>query len=195
MPNESDVEIVFNFYDSSGDGLIDYKEFIRAFRASNDAEFNYERPKQIQKPRPQVNQKQVEIDVMMGLFRDKIKSRGPRGIIGLLRIFHKMDDDGSGMLSMGEFEKACRDFRIGITPEFMPVVFDAFDINHDGTLSTEEFMKGICGDFPSIRQQTVEMAFQNIDSQRRGFVTMSDLRDGFKAAQHPDVLRSDRTAD
>jgi Ca2+-binding EF-hand superfamily protein len=56
------------------------------------------------------------------------------------------------MLSMGEFEKACKDFRIGITPEFMPVVFDAFDLNHDGTLSTDEFMKGICGTLPQSRQ-------------------------------------------
>jgi Ca2+-binding EF-hand superfamily protein len=70
-----------------------------------------------------------------------------------------MDDDKSGMLSMGEFEKACKDFRIGITPEFMPVVFDAFDLNHDGTLSTDEFMKGICGNLPQSRQQTLVEAF------------------------------------
>jgi len=100
---------------------------------------------------------------MMGLFRDKIKSRGPRGIIGLKRIFDRMDDDGSGMLSMGEFEKACRDFKIGITPEFMPVVFDAFDVNHDGTLSTNEFMFGICGQISPSRQQIVMEAFNFLD--------------------------------
>jgi Ca2+-binding EF-hand superfamily protein len=43
VPNEEDVEIIFNFYDKSGDGIIDYKEFIRAFKASADAEFDQPR--------------------------------------------------------------------------------------------------------------------------------------------------------
>ena len=63
------------------------------------------------KPRPQGQ----EASELMALFRDKIKARGSRGIIGLQRIFNMMDDDKSQTLSEAEFAKACRDFRIGIS--------------------------------------------------------------------------------
>ena len=63
----------------------------------------------------------------MSLFRDKIKARGPRGIIGLQRIFNIMDDDKSQSLSQAEFVKACRDFKIGISPENIPILFGLFD--------------------------------------------------------------------
>ncbi len=80
---------------------------------------------------------------MMDLFRDRIKARGVRGIFGLQRIFKIMDDDESGCLSQYEFSKACRDFKIGISADNLPIIFDAFDLNHDGTLSIDEFLMAI----------------------------------------------------
>jgi Ca2+-binding EF-hand superfamily protein len=49
------------------------------------------------------------------LFRDKLRSRGTRGMVGLQRIFKVMDDDNSGSLSVREFTKACKDFKVGIS--------------------------------------------------------------------------------
>ena len=46
-----------------------------------------------------------------------------------------MDDDGSMTLSMPEFGKACKDFKIGISDENVPILFKLFDRNGDGTLS------------------------------------------------------------
>jgi hypothetical protein len=37
---------------------------------------------------------------MMSLFRDRIKARGARGIVGLQRVFKIMDDDNSRSLSL-----------------------------------------------------------------------------------------------
>ena len=56
-----------------------------------------------------------------------------------------MDDDQSGSLSVSEFEKACRDFKISIAPEFMPTLFDCFDSNQDKSVSIDEFIDAICG--------------------------------------------------
>ena len=46
-----------------------------------------------------------------------------------------MDDDVSETLSLAKFTKACRDFRVGIREENVPILFDKFDLNRDGTLS------------------------------------------------------------
>jgi len=77
--------------------------------------------------------------------------RGARGIIGLQRVFKIMDDDGSHSLSPYEFEKAIKDFKIGISEANIPVVFNAFDTNHDGTLNIDEFLVAIRGEMNSMR--------------------------------------------
>lgn len=45
-------------------------------------------------------------------FRDKMRQRGARGILGLKRIFKIMDDDNSGYLDKQEFNKALKDYRV-----------------------------------------------------------------------------------
>ncbi len=40
---------------------------------------------------------------LLKLFRDKLRGRGPRGMVGLQRIFKMMDDDNNGSLSLREF--------------------------------------------------------------------------------------------
>ena len=52
---------------------------------------------------------------MIENLREGLAKRGARGMIGLQRIFKIMDDDHSGTLSIQEFWKACKDFRIKIS--------------------------------------------------------------------------------
>lgn len=35
-----------------------------------------------------------------------------------------MDDDGSKSISLYEFQKACRDFKVGIIDDNVPILFD-----------------------------------------------------------------------
>ena len=92
---------------------------------------------------------------MMALFRDRLKARGARGIIGLQRLFKIMDDDESRCLSLYEFTKACRDFKVGISDEYLSTIFNAFDLNHDGTLSIDEFLMAVRGDLNEARRAIV----------------------------------------
>lgn len=64
-------------------------------------------------------------------------------MIGLQRLFKMMDDDGSMSLSMPEFGKACKDFKIGISDENAPILFKLFDRNGDGTLQYDEFIGAV----------------------------------------------------
>lgn len=80
---------------------------------------------------------------LLALFKDKLKARGARGMIGLQRLFKMMDDDGSMTLSMPEFGKACKDFKIGISDENVPILFNLFDKNGDGTIQYDEFINTV----------------------------------------------------
>lgn len=124
----------------------------------------------------------------MALFRDKIKARGPRGIVGLQRIFNIMDDDKTQSLSEAEFAKACRDFKIGISPENVPILFGLFDQNHDGTLSIQEFLDAVRGPLSPLRADLIRKAFQKVDKNGDGVLDLSEIKQAYQADQHPDVL-------
>ena len=84
-------------------------------------------------------------DDLVKLFRDKLASRGARGIIGMQRIFKIMDDNNNGTLEIQEFWKAGCDFRIQISPEEARKHFDTFDINGDGGVDYDKRMRRVVG--------------------------------------------------
>lgn len=57
-----------------------------------------------------------------------------------------MDDDNSKSLDKNEFKKAVRDFKIEIPEEYSDIIFNAFDLNRDGTIDYDEFLRIIRGD-------------------------------------------------
>jgi Ca2+-binding EF-hand superfamily protein len=125
---------------------------------------------------------------LIKLFRDKIKARGARGIIGLSKLFHIMDDDGSKTISLYEFTKACKDFKVGVSEENVPALFDAFDTNRDGTLNYDEFLMAIRGELNDFRRGLIEKAFRKLDKDGSGVLDYEDIKDVYNASKHPDVI-------
>ena len=132
---------------------------------------------------------------MMSLFKARVKARGVKGIIGLQKLFKIMDDDNSNCLSQYEFSKACRDFKVGISEDNLPVIFNAFDLNHDGTLSIDEFLMAVRGDLNRIRLNAVKQAFKKIDREGNGSLELASLKELFNADRYPDVISGRRTSD
>ena len=136
---------VFKRVDQNGDGHMDYKEFTTLFfqdevQSSPASVDPYIQEKARQMAASRAAQRDAP-EALLSLFRDKLKARGAKGLIGLQRLFKIMDDDGSQTLSLPEFSKACRDFRIGISDENVPILFSKFDVNNDGTISYDEFLR------------------------------------------------------
>jgi len=75
---------------------LDYKEFSAVFfgNTTQKSEVSHQ-----YKPNQQQQAPQYDAAQLVKLFRDKIKSRGARGIIGLSKLFKIMDDDGSKSIS------------------------------------------------------------------------------------------------
>ena len=110
-----------------------------------------------------------------------------------MRIFKIMDDDNSKTLCRPEFEKACRDFKVEIPSDDMGVIFNAFDINRDGTISYDEFVRIIRGDLNSHRRQLVERAFAKLDRDGSGVIEISDLVGVYNASKNPAVMDGRKT--
>jgi len=106
-----------------------------------------------------------------------------------------MDDNNSRSLSIDEFRKALKDFRIDIQDDQVAIVFNAFDLNRDGTISYDEFLRIIRGDLSPFRLVLVKKAFQKLDRNSSGIVDINDIRGVYSAAKHPDVMSGKKTED
>lgn len=76
-------------------------------------------------------------------------------MVGLQRVFNMMDDDNSGSLSQREFAKACKDFKVGVSEENVPTLFQKFDANGDGTMSYDEFLQNVRGRLSPARSKVI----------------------------------------
>jgi len=120
--------------------------------------------------------------------RQRIKSRGARGIVGIGKSFKIMDDDGSGALNIIEFAKALSSYRISTDQKEHEAIFKMFDPNGDGEIDYNEFLRGMMGEMNSRRRALVQKAFQVIDKDGSGILEISDIKQRYNAKKHPDVL-------
>ena len=126
---------------------------------------------------------------------DRLKSRGTRGIMGLGKSFQIIDDDNSNSLSVPEFTKALKDYRITTDQREIQAVFECFDVNHDGQISYQEFLRSIVGEMNQTRRAVCELAFNAMDSNGNGFIELSEVKENYNAKKHPDVLLGKKSED
>jgi len=116
-------------------------------------------------------------------------------MIGLQRLFKMMDDDGSQSLSLPEFTKTCRDFKVGISDENVPILFSVFDSNGDGTLNYKEFIDAVREPLSESRRQLIEQVFNHIDVDGSGKLDIEEVKAKFDVHRHPEVIQGKRTAE
>ncbi|KAG0421594.1 hypothetical protein HPB47_002556 [Ixodes persulcatus] len=121
--------------------------------------------------------------------------RGSAGILGLGRVFRRMDDNGSGDLSREEFVKGLDDS--GMSPflegEDYDKLFDRFDADGSGTIKFDEFMRAIRPRMTPSRLALVEKAFAKLDRSGDGQVTYEDMQGVYSVRNHPDYLNGEKT--
>ena len=64
--------------------------------------------------------------------------------------------------------KAVKDYRIQVTPEEAHFLFSIFDINQDGTISYDEFLRTVVGEMSLARLELVKKAYQKLDRNGSG---------------------------
>lgn len=79
----------------------------------------------------------------MELLKKKLLARGARGILGLGKLFKIMDDDRSGLLSMEEFIKAVKEYKLGIEDAEIQELFRLFDVDHSAQIHYDEFLRAV----------------------------------------------------
>ncbi len=129
----------------------------------------------------------------MEKIRNKLASRGVRGIISIGKNFRIIDDDNSRSLCFSEFKKACKDFRFELNESEIEVAFKAFDRDGEGVISYDEFLRSLRGEMNSNRRRLVDQAFSKIDKDGNGWLDIEDIKGVYNGRNHPDVKQGKKT--
>jgi Ca2+-binding EF-hand superfamily protein len=133
--------------------------------------------------------------ILVERFRNKLKMRGGKGMVGMRRQFKIMDDNNSGTLDIHEFRKGIKDFQVGIEGEDVDNLFKAFDLNGNGDIDYDEFVRSVVGPMNQFRVQLVMKAFDKIDYNGDGVLTVEDIKGKYDASRHPEVKSGKKTED
>lgn len=173
------MDTLFSLYDKDGSGTLDYREFASEVFGRDIG------------GTPAAGKSSGE-DLLQRL-RDKLKSRGARGIIGLSKQFRIMDDNHSLSLDKFEFSKAMQDYMLGFSEGEIQTLFAHFDIDRSGLIEYDEFLRAIRGPMNANRKAIVMRAFAVMDKDGSGMIDINDIRGVYKADKHPDVMSGKKT--
>lgn len=122
-------------------------------------------------------------------------SRGATGILGLGRMFRRMDDDGNKQLSEEEFLKGLKDTGMEITDEEAKQLFDSFDSDNSGGVNMTEFLVAIRPPMSESRKRVVEEAFKKMDRTKDGELTIDDIKHVYNVKNHPRYISGEESED
>jgi len=72
-------------------------------------------------------------------------------------------------------------------------LFAAFDINRDGSIQYDEFLRQVRGDLNQGRQALVNQAFASLDADGNGVLDYTDVMGRYSAGKHPAVIDGRKT--
>ena len=180
-----DLNALFTIYDRDGSGGLDYREFASGL---------YGKPMSSGATGAGAGGMRSPEELATAM-REKLKTRGARGFIGLQRQFKIMDDNNSRSLDKYEFTKACSDYMLGFTEGEMQKLFQYFDYDNSGLVDFDEFVRSIRGPMNQNRVQIVMQAYNKLDRDGNGWVDINDVKGVYNATRHPDVQAGKKTED
>ena len=105
----------------------------------------------------------VEVKRINTNFKMMVAKKGGMGIRSLGVIFRQMDNNGNKKLDIEEFTQALNTF--GIFPKVHEVqaLMKFYDVDNDGNISFNEFMRGLREPLTKRRSDMVQKAFDLMD--------------------------------
>jgi len=133
----------------------------------------------------------VEVKRITTNFKMQIAKRGGIGIRSLAVIFRQMDNNGNKKLDIEEFTQALNTYGIFAKVVEIQALMKSFDVDCDGNISYEEFIRGLRAPLTERRSNIVNMAFALMDKDGSGVINGKDVGAMLDCSQMDKQGRSD----
>jgi len=124
-----------------------------------------------------------------------VRQRGEGSVRGLRRSFQVMDERRHGRLDREDFKWGLKDYGVQLNDSQMEILLDYFDDNRDGFISINEFLNGIRGPMNERRAALVRIAYERLDKNTDGQVTLADIAELYDVSQNPRVASGEISAE
>lgn len=92
-----------------------------------------------------------------------------------------------------EFSKGMSDFMLGFSQAEVDTLFNYFDVNRDGLVDYNEFLRTVRGPMNATRVAITNRAFDKFDRDGNGYIDINDLIGLYDGTHHPDVKSGKKT--
>jgi len=82
---------------------------------------------------------------------------------------------------------------IGLNQEQLQIIFNYFDRNKNGSVDYDEFLRGIRGELTEYRKTYIRKAYEKLDKNKDGKVTLEDIAKIYDVSYHPDIVSGKMT--
>lgn len=117
----------------------------------------------------------IKIKELNMQFKMHLQRRGGIGLRSLSRLFKRFDFNGNRKLDIMEFEEALGQFGIFPSKVELQVLMKYYDTDGDGNIGYEEFLRGLKDELTDRQQNMVNKAWEIMDKDNSGFVTVHDI--------------------
>lgn len=174
MSDDKILDGLFARYDIDRNGYITIDEFARSmFKLDGDTEF---------KAKSTIARMREVLSLRAGGF-ESMKALGTQ--------FRIMDRNRDERLSKEEYDIALdclfTAYHVKFTQAEKNALFKLFDRDQEGFVNYDEFVRGIRGDMSDFRLNWVKQAFQTLDTDGSGVVTMGEMSRTYDVSQNPAV--------
>jgi Ca2+-binding EF-hand superfamily protein len=169
---ENELRALFKRYDLDSSGELSNKEFVSALYSKGDT------GKKI-----------------LGKIREVLALRagGFTTLKGMGRQFRILDKDKSGSLNRAECSRGlnmlCRAYKLNLEKPAADRLFNMFDIDGNGSIAYEEFIRALRGGMNKRRLDLVKMAFESFEKDSWNRVTLKTIGNHYDVSMHPGVLQ------
>lgn len=123
-----------------------------------------------------------------------LKERGAMTVRGVAQNFSIIDKNKNRLIDASELEEGLRQMGVNLVPEQVSALLAHFDKDGSGQIDLNEFMVAIRGDMNAARLSWVSAAYDKLDKNKDGKVTLDDIAKIVDVSQFPEVVNGQKTA-
>ena len=130
---------------------------------------------------------------VMAEIKAALLSRGSMTIRGIGRVFRILDDNRNRQLEVNELLWGLKDFGITLSEAQVKALIKEFDRDGSNSMSFDEFLRALRGEINETRAGYIRQAYNKLDVNQDGQVTLDDIAKLYDVSKHPDVISGKMT--